>query len=61
LPQRKCNLLCRVLLFSAHRKPALSGDAKVKKPNIPDGSRNGEDVKLPRDRRSHAAGDHDRR
>jgi rhodanese-related sulfurtransferase len=25
-------------------KPTLSGDAKVKKPNIPDGSRNGENV-----------------
>jgi hypothetical protein len=27
------------------KKPTLSGDAKVQKPNIPDGSRNGEDVK----------------
>ena len=32
------------MLFRSSEKPTLSGDAKVKKPNIPDGSRNGENV-----------------
>jgi hypothetical protein len=30
--------------FFPSEKPALPGDAKVKKPHIPDGSRNGENV-----------------
>ncbi len=45
LPQSERNPLFRKVLLS-QPKTTLSGDAKVKKPNLPDGSRNGEDVTL---------------
>jgi hypothetical protein len=45
----KANAICSSeKVFFATQKPTHSGGAIVKKTNIPDGSRNGEDVKLTR-------------
>jgi hypothetical protein len=48
VPDSAClnaNAICSsVKCFFPIQKPTLSGDAKVQKPNIPDGSRNGENV-----------------
>jgi hypothetical protein len=45
-----------VKCFFPIHKTTLSGDAKVKKPNIPDGSRNGDNVILSQPFRRHICG-----
>jgi hypothetical protein len=41
MPQSERDLLFCEVLLSRPKNRLLSGDAKVKKPNIPDGSKNG--------------------
>ncbi len=43
---RSANAICLRKVLLPIRKPTLYGDANVQKPNISDGSRNGEDVKV---------------